>query len=641
MRKQRFTQLADDESIPHTIVDAADEDGDVNIPHNIVLLAGADKEDDVSVPHKMDDKAAAPWEAPASALQRCRPCFSGAFLYIWSCTILVLILTLIAAVPGLSPQDHKDFATMVLQPQPTALPQPNAAPPAILSSVRSSEHLNRRLPLSPPLPPSAALRQENKKKLIRKQQHQQGYSLSSVVSQTSADDDCSWKASGINVRMMVPPAWCGVFNGNANQCEQAFAFKRRLYHRCYYYLNSSSIYDKTCQMGEEGYPCIPQPSPPPSLPSPPSPPAPSQPPPTPPATVPLRPPPPAPPPVLPPPSPLAPPQAPPTPPPPRPPPWQPWGVGAGYNCWPGHGASDLDLGKDVLPATDAVMTLDECKAVCQKVPACEAIVVEKASGECFYKTDTDLSECTDNGPVSDFDTHFLVERAPSPSLPPPPSAPPPPAPPPTPPSPPPPWQPWGFGAGHNCWQGHGASDLDLSEEVPATDAVMTLDECKAVCQKVPACEAIVVEKASGECFYKTDTDLSECTDDGPISFFDTHFLVERVPSPSLPPPPPPPPAPPPAPPPPHPPPMPPRPPVLPFGCTDEYCTDKGADCCAPQSLQEEASCSHGYVPARNNNGCFGYDGAVRERGVNPRPFELDGACVHLDPSKRVQASCCD
>lgn len=46
-----------------------------------------------------------------------------------------------------------------------------------------------------------------------------------------------------------------------------------------------------------------------------------------------------------------------------------------------------------------------------------------------------------------------------------------------------------------------------------------------------------------------------------------------------------------------------------------------SDCCAPLSLEEEASCSHGYVPVRNGNGCFGYDGAFTccSHGMPPSP----------------------
>lgn len=53
-------------------------------------------------------------------------------------------------------------------------------------------------------------------------------------------------------------------------------------------------------------------------------------------------------------------------------------------------------------------------------------------------------------------------------------------------------------------------------------------------------------------------------------------------------------------------------------CFDASCTDVGADCCAPPSLNEAMSCSNGLRPVRTNRPCFGFaDGQFSCCGRQP------------------------
>ena len=92
-----------------------------------------------------------------------------------------------------------------------------------------------------------------------------------------------------------------------------------------------------------------------------------------------------------------------------------WTLSKGFNCYPGHGATDID---DTGPVPNA-KTLAACKAVCEATANCEAIVVLRQNGNCFRKTAIELSHCADDGNGAIADTH-TIQRA----LPPPPPSPP-------------------------------------------------------------------------------------------------------------------------------------------------------------------------------------------------------------------------
>jgi len=103
-----------------------------------------------------------------------------------------------------------------------------------------------------------------------------------------------------------------------------------------------------------------------------------------------------------------------------------WTTEQGFNCWPGHGAQDIDPpGKPV----DGATTLALCKAACEAAATCEGVVTLRSSGACFRKTALNLRACAQDGARAVADTHVLLRSYPQP----------PPAPPspPSPPSPPP------------------------------------------------------------------------------------------------------------------------------------------------------------------------------------------------------------
>eukprot|EP00966_Prymnesium_polylepis_P075061 1741182-Prymnesium_polylepis.2 len=96
-----------------------------------------------------------------------------------------------------------------------------------------------------------------------------------------------------------------------------------------------------------------------------------------------------------------------------------WSVATNLNCWPGHGAEDIDADGPVAGAT----TLATCKAICAETDGCEGVVVLKDGGTCYRKTAIELTRCSDDGAGGCCDTHVLLLALP----PPPPLAPSPPA----------------------------------------------------------------------------------------------------------------------------------------------------------------------------------------------------------------------
>ena len=217
-----------------------------------------------AVPRLVDsDDETTPHKAPP--IGRWSPC---------CCTSLMLALILLVAIAMLtvhSMQDYKNFAAILFLPQLAASHAPTLPPTAAaLPRVPPTS------PQSPPLqPPDPSLPPDPAPPPVP--------SPPPSPSPLLPDVGCAWLASGINVHMLNPPAWCSVFSGQRIECEQAYTFKHRnaLYHRCFYVMDSSSIHDETCQAEAEGYRCRPpiphpplhSPSMPPPSPSPSTPPS--------------------------------------------------------------------------------------------------------------------------------------------------------------------------------------------------------------------------------------------------------------------------------------------------------------------------------------------------------------------------------
>ena len=82
---------------------------------------------------------------------------------------------------------------------------------------------------------------------------------------------------------------------------------------------------------------------------------------------------------------------------------QEWAAATGYNCYPGHGATDIEK-----PSSSdcGVMNVVDCRRKCESTAGCTAITWEgkdhSGVGRCFRKAAVDLSKC-DKG--TDFDTY--------------------------------------------------------------------------------------------------------------------------------------------------------------------------------------------------------------------------------------------
>jgi hypothetical protein len=93
-----------------------------------------------------------------------------------------------------------------------------------------------------------------------------------------------------------------------------------------------------------------------------------------------------------------------------------------------------------------------------------------------------------------------------------PAPPTPPTPPPPPPAPPPAWT---EKKGLNCYQGHGATDLEPNPGLPC--GTMSLAQCKLKCDDLPGCVAITMsaggllhQRGEQMCFRRADIDLTRC-----------------------------------------------------------------------------------------------------------------------------------
>lgn len=79
-----------------------------------------------------------------------------------------------------------------------------------------------------------------------------------------------------------------------------------------------------------------------------------------------------------------------------------WVRAGGFNCYPGHGASNLDS------KSCGTLTARGCQAMCAQLPGCSAVVFQPKSddsglGSCYRKKDVVPAECDHN---TGFDTYL-------------------------------------------------------------------------------------------------------------------------------------------------------------------------------------------------------------------------------------------
>lgn len=87
-----------------------------------------------------------------------------------------------------------------------------------------------------------------------------------------------------------------------------------------------------------------------------------------------------------------------------------WSTSKGYNCWPGHGAQDIDTDGPLASAK----TLTECQAVCEQTAGCEGLVVIRSTGACYRKTAIELRRCSKDGANAIADTYVIHLALPPP-----------------------------------------------------------------------------------------------------------------------------------------------------------------------------------------------------------------------------------
>jgi len=174
-----------------------------------------------------------------------------------------------------------------------------------------------------------------------------------------------------------------------------------------------------------------------------------------------------------------------------------WTQQKGYNCYSGHGATEIDKGPI------GKMTVEQCEAKCDEDSTCTAITYATSgaggsSEECWRRKEIQLSACDKGSP---YDTYMKGSAPPSPPAPP---APAPPAP-----------SGWTQEKGYNCFFGHGASEIDKGPI-----GKLTVAECEDKCNEVADCTAITYATVGGDCWRRKDIQLSAC-DKG--SSYDTYI----------------------------------------------------------------------------------------------------------------------
>ena len=168
-----------------------------------------------------------------------------------------------------------------------------------------------------------------------------------------------------------------------------------------------------------------------------------------------------------------------------------WVLGLGENCYEDHGATDLDDGNPI-----GIMSLDECKEKCLDLgkEECTGITVTPALSDeeddkisCYRRHDVVFGTC-------DYDTKFntYIRKT------------------------------WVPALGFNCYEGHGAIDIDGKNYI----AIGTVSDCKMKCEKTEDCTGIVFymeddDSGIGKCYRKSQIELNKC--DHETKHFDVYL----------------------------------------------------------------------------------------------------------------------
>lgn len=97
-----------------------------------------------------------------------------------------------------------------------------------------------------------------------------------------------------------------------------------------------------------------------------------------------------------------------------------WTFKEGYNCWPGHGAQDMDK-----TPIEGVTSVAACKARCEAAAKCEGVIVtrKKTDGSgthviqdsaCYRKMAVDLNACSADGTYAVADMYVMRRAYPAP-----------------------------------------------------------------------------------------------------------------------------------------------------------------------------------------------------------------------------------
>ena len=170
-----------------------------------------------------------------------------------------------------------------------------------------------------------------------------------------------------------------------------------------------------------------------------------------------------------------------------------WTKAEGENCYgprgstASHGADDLESPPS---ASCGYMNLESCQKKCDDLNDCTAITMSeldgKGFGQCYRKTNIVLSEC-DSG--TSFSTYVRRD--------------------------------WVLSSGSNCYESHGAVDIDASTSC----GYMTTRSCIDRCVSTPGCTGFVMQgtdhSGKGNCYRKSNITISEC--DHHTSTFDTYI----------------------------------------------------------------------------------------------------------------------
>jgi hypothetical protein len=176
-----------------------------------------------------------------------------------------------------------------------------------------------------------------------------------------------------------------------------------------------------------------------------------------------------------------------------------WTLAKGENCYGdrdgsgvSHGATDLESPPS---ASCGHMNPTSCQQRCLDMDNCTAVTMgtldRNGEGECYRKTNIVLSEC-DSG--SSFSTYVRRD--------------------------------WVLSSGSNCYNFHGAVDIDGTKSC----GYMNTRSCRDRCIATPGCTGFVIQgdtdhSGLGNCYRKSNIKLSNC--DHSTAFFDTYLGTDN------------------------------------------------------------------------------------------------------------------